>query len=281
LLVAVPVLGLVMMITAGTASAAHTPANHRAALRAELQHLLSGLHPARHVIGTAGRNPIVNGDPIVNGVWSGYGDDHSAGDKYSAVTAKWTEPKITGCSKSGPLSGVAFWVGIDGLTTPSVEQAGTAAICGQGMSLTYYTWWEMYPSNNEQVVGMTVKPGDQIAASVVRSGTTYTLNVTDSTTAGNSFSVATTCAASCKNQSAEWVAEAPCCTASGGSFPLPQFTPWTVTDATATSGATSGTIKTFPDHALILEGPSGNVLAQPGPLNLAGDSFEDVWHAST
>jgi hypothetical protein len=64
----------------------------------------------------------------------------------------------------------------------------SAAFCpGNGSTRPVYaTWWEMFPRNSVQVVGMTVKPGDKISASVVRTGTHYALAVTDATTAGNS-----------------------------------------------------------------------------------------------
>jgi hypothetical protein len=42
--------------------------------------------------------------------------------------------------------------------------------CPAATPITYLTWWEMFPTNNIQFVGSTVKPGDNIAASVVRKG---------------------------------------------------------------------------------------------------------------
>ena len=50
----------------------------------------------------------------------------------------------------------------------------------------YYTWYEMYPADSVEV-GTGVQAGDAITASVVRSGTSYTLQVTDSTTSGNNI----------------------------------------------------------------------------------------------
>ncbi len=182
------------------------------------------------------------------------------------------------------MSAAVFWVGIDGISSkdPTVEQDGTIAICPGGGSTTpeYGTWWEMYPKNDVQIVGGTVKPGDKITGSVVRSGTKYTLKVTDSTTAGNSFSKKQTCAAStCKNESAEWIAERP--GLSTGLSALPNFGTWTASGATVKGGGKSGTIKSFPDDEVTMENSSAKVLAQPGALNSAGNSFKDVWKASS
>jgi Peptidase A4 family len=127
-------------------------------------------------------------------------------------------------------------------------------------------------------VGETVKPGDSISASVTRSGTKYTMKVTDSTTSGNSFTASDTCAAStCKNQSAEWIAEAP--STSSGEVALPNFGTWTLSSATVKAGSKSGTIKSFPDDEITMKDSSPKNEAQPGALNSKGNSFKDVWKA--
>ena len=54
------------------------------------------------------------------------------------------------CTSATSLA--AFWVGIDGYSSSSVEQDGTLVECYRGTAY-YYTWWEMYPTNAIQVVG--------------------------------------------------------------------------------------------------------------------------------
>jgi hypothetical protein len=132
----------------------------------------------------------------------------------------------------------------------------------------------MAPNGFLQIMGTTVKPGDSISASVVRAGTSYKISVTDSTTAGNSFSTTQPCGgATCTNTSAEWIAEA---TPPGaGEMPLPTFSPWTLTNATVKSGTTSGTISTFPDDAITMELTSPDNDVKPGPLNTTGNKFKD------
>lgn len=265
------------MAGVGTASAATNAAAHtRPSARAVLEHLLAGWHPTNHMISVRGGPGLKK---VTSANWSGYADDNSTGKVYSKVSGKWKEPAIKGCTKSSPLTAAGFWVGIDGyIGSSTVEQDGTFALCGDGTPITYYTWWEMYPSNAVQMVGSKVKPGDTITASVVRTGTSYKLSVTDSTAPGNSFSTTQKCAATtCKDSSAEWIGEAP--SASGGEVPLPNFGTWTLTNATVKAGSKSGTIKTFPDDKITMSDSSPKNSAVPGPLNTKGNSFKDVWKA--
>jgi hypothetical protein len=273
LLACVPATAMVLMGAAGTASAAHRPANSRAELRTALEHLPAGWHPGNHGAHWAtfrgtGLKQVTRSN------WSGYADDNSSGNHYASVSGKWKEPTVTNCSTTGPAKAVIFWVGIDGFTSHTVEQGGTGAFCGHGAPLTYFTWWEMAPNGFLQMVGTTVKPGDSIAASVVPTGTSYKISVTDSTTAGNSFSTTQPCGgAACTNTSAEWIAGAQ--GAGAGEVPLPNFSPWTLTHATVKSGTTSGTISTFPDDAITMEFTSPDNDVKPGPLNATGNSFKD------
>jgi hypothetical protein len=273
LLACVPALGLVMAVGVSTASAAQTPANAPvAAARAFLQHLRIGQHAVNHQVGHSVR---VKGVPtqVQSTNWSGYADTTTT-STYSKVTGSWIEPKAT-CTSQTSLA--AFWVGIDGYSSPSVEQEGTLIECVGGVA-SYFTWWEMYPSNAIQFVGSTVKPGDHITASTVKSGTSYTLKVTDSTTPANSFSTTRTCA-TCLNTSAEWIAEAP--SNSSGVLPLAKFSTWTLTGATVKAGTKTGTISTFPDSEITMVNSSSKVKAQPGPLNTTGNKFIVTWKSAT
>ena len=275
LLACVPVLGLVVVAGAGAASAARTPANARGAARAALEHLMIGQHATNHLF--PGHSVSPKGTPVQvqSTNWSGYADTKTS-SKYHKVTGSWTEPSATCTSKT---SLAAFWVGIDGYSSGSVEQDGTLIECVGGTP-TYYTWWEMYPSNAIQVVGSTLKPGDKIVSSVVKSSTSYTLKVTDSTTPANSFSTTQSCAAAtCVDSSAEWIAEAP--SGSAGVYPLSKFSTWTLKGATVKAGTTKGTISTFPDAEITMVDSGGKVKAQPGPLNATGKSFKVTWKSST
>jgi hypothetical protein len=276
-------LGLVLGISpaAGASTAGHpavtrasVAARAAAAARSAIEHMHIGQHATAHLVpGHAVRGDATTQLSSTN--WSGYADTSTSGNTYSVVTGSWKQPTISCSGFSEQLA--AFWVGIDGLTSDSVEQDGTLGECFLGF-VFYYTWWEMYPTNDIQVVGESLAAGDSITASVVRSGDSYTLAVTDSTHTANSFSTTQTCS-DCANSSAEWIAEAP--SSSSGVEPLADFHTWTESGSTVTSGSTSGVISTFPNDEITMIDSSNDVKAQPGALNSTGNGFAVTWERSS
>ncbi|HLX50988.1 MAG TPA: G1 family glutamic endopeptidase [Streptosporangiaceae bacterium] len=271
LMASVPVLGV--MAAFGPAAGASTVSS-RAAQKAEaiaiarnwLQHLAIGQHATDHATGVS---PNLSQARSSN--WSGYAD---TSETFSSAGGSWTEPSGT-CS-GFTTSLAAFWVGIDGYSSGSVEQDGTLIECYFGTAY-HFSWWEMYPTNAIQVVGQSVAAGDHITASVARSGTSYTLRVTDSTRPANSFSTTQSCS-NCVNSSAEWIAEAP--SGAAGIYPLTDFHTWTLSGATVSTTTSSGVISSYPDVEITMVGAS-DVKAQPGPLNSSGNGFSVTWEHST
>jgi hypothetical protein len=253
------------------AAAGSSPsAQAAAAARNAIRQLLVG---HRSLDQRAGAAQTVNGQTQVKSHnWAGYA---VTGSSFSHVGASWTEPAAN-CGLD-VTSMAAFWVGIDGYNSKSVEQDGTMVECYLGTQYQY-TWWEMYPTNSVQTVGSTVAAGDRVTSSVSRSGNEYTLRVTDSTHPANSFSTKQTCASGCANSNAEWVAEAP----SGllGTYPLTNFGTWNATGATASSGSASGSVSSFPDNGITMENSLAFTLAQPGPLSSSGGAFSVAWKGS-
>jgi hypothetical protein len=206
--------------------------------------------------------------------WSGYADGQlSSAPKYTAVSAQWVEPSVK-CTSEDRI--VAFWSGIDGFNSGTVEQDGTLAQCFEGTAF-YYSWWEMYPTNSIQVVGTTVAPGDHITASVTFSGSSsYALTVTDATTPANSFTENETCAASsCVRSSAEVIGERP--SGNIGIYPLAQFSTWSVTNVTVTPGPITTPAE---DEITMVDGTDSYALAQPTAYKKAAESFTDKWKNS-
>jgi Peptidase A4 family len=209
--------------------------------------------------------------------WSGYADTSTTKGEFTSVSANWVVPKVT-CTAEDRI--VSDWVGLDGATNSTVEQDGTVSQCYEGTAF-YSTWYELYPAN-EVVVGTAVNAGDHITASVKRSGTTYTLKVTDATTAGNNVSQSATCAAStCLDESAEWIAERPAYTTTG-IVPLAQFAKTTFSAAKATGGGTAGVISTFTptDQISMIDSTQAYTLDTTSALNSGGNSFSDTWQNS-
>lgn len=276
LIALLPAAGLFIGLgSVGGASASTTPsaaqrAQAAAVARAAIKHIVVGFKQSPTLKKAASHSTGIKGLSQVSSTnWSGYAD---TGSSFSKVTASWTEPTGTGCSSTESLA--AFWVGIDGYSSSSVEQDGTIIECYE-RTLYYYDWWEIYPENDVQVIN-TVSPGDSITASVVRSGTSYTLKVTDSTHSADSFSTTQTYS-SAADSSAEWIAEAPCCSSGSTVYPLTDFGTWTDSSSTVTEGSTSGVISSFTDDEITMVNSSGAVKAQPSALNSSGNGFSVAW----
>jgi hypothetical protein len=270
----IPAAGLIVALGPGaSASVAATPtAAARQAARVAVEQYLS------HHRGILQRAPRQAKVPAISGAtneqstnWSGYAD---SGTGFTTVTGKWTQPKVTCSGLTTTMA--AFWVGIDGDGSDSVEQDGTMGTCILGTAY-YFSWWEMYPSNSVQIVGSSVSPGNVISASVVRSGTSYKLKVTDSTDTADSFTTTQTCS-TCANSSAEWIAEAPSTLL--GVSSLSEFGTWSLHSATVKTASKSGVISSFTDAAITMVSSSGTTEAQPGALNSTGNAFKDTWKAS-
>jgi len=146
--------------------------------------------------------------------WSGYAGTSGT---YTSVSASWTQPAGT-CSRGDQYS--AFWVGLDGYSSSTVEQTGSEVDC-IGRTAEYYAWYEIYPSASVNYSN-TVKAGDQFNASVTYEGNNeFSLYIAD-TTEGWSHTTVESLAGAARS-SAEVIVEAPCCTFSGGILPLTDF----------------------------------------------------------
>jgi hypothetical protein len=203
--------------------------------------------------------------------WSGYADTSTTANTFTKVSGQWRTPRVR-CNREDELT--SEWVGIDGFSNRTVEQDGTLGWCYEGHA-SYFTWWEMYPTAAIEV-GNELHPGDRVAASVTRTGTQYTLALTDFTHPANSFSTTQTCA-TCQNTSVEWIAERPSFTI--GLAPLADYGHWTLTKASETAGSTAGTISSYPTYAEIdmVDATYTYPLSLSSPLSSTGTEFTTHW----
>ncbi len=160
---------------------------------------------------SGGRNTIVTSSN-----WAGYVATGPS-NTFNSVSAKWTEP--TGHCTSGDQYS-AFWVGLDGYTSSTVEQTGSEVDC-VGRTPQYYAWYELYPGASVTFTN-PVSAGDQFSGSVTSLGSgNFTLVLQDVTKGWTQTKKVILAGASLS--SAEAIAEAPCCTARGGILPLTNF----------------------------------------------------------
>ena len=179
--------------------------------------------PAAHAAGTINyAAAAANGESSAD--WSGW---DVTGGTYSSVSAAWTVPSVT-CA-AGETSYSAYWVGLDGDGSSSVEQTGTSSDCDAGTP-SYSAWYEFFPENSVSLPN-TVKAGDKIKASVVSvaGSDQYKLVLVDTTQ--NWTKTQTGSSPSGSGASAEIIAEAPSGSTEGNSvLPLADFKTMTFSD---------------------------------------------------
>lgn len=195
--------------------------------------------------------------------WSGYA---AYGTTFTSVAGSWTQPEAN-CSgvRGRRVALAAFWVGLDGYESNTVEQTGTEADC-DGARPVYYAWYELYPQRLF-VIAHEVKPGDAISARVTQTALTLE-DHTQEWSATEEYAPR-----ALAFESAEWIAEAP-------SKIFTDFGSVGFSSASASSATTSGPIGAFTNDKIVLVdrfGRHGTVLAQPGELESEGSAFSIDW----
>lgn len=223
---------------------------------------------------------------VVSINWGGYAVTEPANSVTSAE-GSWVVP----AAKCGATQTTyaAFWVGIDGFGSKTVEQTGTDSDCSLGAA-KYYAWYEFYPKLSKTIGTMTVKPGDVMEASVVwDSGVTFTVTIQDQTT-GQSFTTSGTVSGASR-ASAEFIAESPeichllkCKIASLTDFGTVGFgadnTAVTATCNVGVNGADAalGTYgSAIQEVTLVSQANHSLVRAQPSAISTDGTSFTIQW----
>jgi hypothetical protein len=203
--------------------------------------------------------------------WSGYVDTN---DKYDYVFGEWTVPY----ANCGPwydfnFSQSSTWVGLDGESSNTVEQLGTATGCVAGASV-YYAWTEMYPQI-ENPIWNGISPGDQIMSFVYSydNDTQYELYMADLSQGWSELRIGSS-SSPLQDSSAEWITERPTC----GPFcdNLTNFGTTTFTDAYAMDqNYNFGSINAFPNAADDMY--TNTYCAVVGGLVNGGTQFTDWW----
>lgn len=209
--------------------------------------------------------------------WSGYAATGATG-AFTKVSGSWTVSKISNCT--GEHTTDTEWIGFDGFSNGTVEQDGSIGFCYEG-KLSYYDWYEMYPAQSSVVLEHHVSPGDKMSATVTRSGTKYTMVVTDSTHPADSFTATATCAStSCLNDSAEWINERDYF-GSAGYSPLSDYGTWTLTKGAATESGKSSSIGSLANlyNITMVDATNAYDLGTASALS-GGNSFTTTWKDS-
>jgi len=158
----------------------------------------------------SGAQPAVGSRAMVGGTgttttsvnWAGY--DDSTDGPFGAVTATWVQPRVR--TTGATFSDAAFWVGLDGDNSNTVEQIGTEG-WSEGVA-GYDAWYEMYPLY-PVTIDMSIHAGDVMTGTVTwAQPASFTLTLVDHTT-NQTFSTGQLMSIPPTLASAEAIAEAP------------------------------------------------------------------------
>lgn len=198
--------------------------------------------------------------------WSGYvAGGTRSGDSYTSVTGSWVVPKVGGTDRN---SADATWVGIGGVSSRDLIQAGTQALV-QGGTVAYSAWIETLPGFSKGVP-LEVQSGDSITTTLTEETPgTWSVTIVDHTR-GTSYSQSV--AYNSSRSSADWVEEM----VSNGSasfIPLDSFGSVAFTGAAATVNGASKNLSQLGAKPLTMTSLEGQTLATASTLGNDNASF--------
>ena len=208
--------------------------------------------------------PSVPPRPGTSRNWSGYASTQGT---FTAVSGTWTVPD--GNSAGGAFGADATWVGIGGVRSRDLIQAGTQeSISGNGR-VHYEAWIELLPRPS-RAVPLTVKPGDVVAVSIEEtSPDAWSIGFVNQTT-GDTYQQ--TISYTSSHSSVEWVEEAPSASRRGV-LPLDNFGTITFSNASAVRDGERLSPSALGARPITMIDRTGQSIAVPSPLSADGTSF--------
>lgn len=217
--------------------------------------------------------------------WSGYASltslHHPKTGSVTNVQGSWTVPAL---SPTNDDSFCFIWAGIDGYSSPTVEQIGTGHLWING-SQQNFAWFEMFPNGLYEIVGFPVDISDKMGAVVSYEGSdTFLLILINFTK--NIYTVIPTSYTKMPGalrSSAEWIIEAPSVSNPNPPYytilPLANFGTVEFSNCKATINGDRAAIDSrhwkFDPLTMVTEG--GDVKSIPSSLSPCGESFSLTW----
>jgi hypothetical protein len=168
----------------------------------------------------------------------------------------------------GSAGADATWVGIGGVRSQDLIQAGTQeAVSGNGR-VHYEAWIEMLPRPSRPIQ-LAVHPGDQVTVSIEEQSADEWLIAFNNATTGQTYQQTVNYSSS--HSSAEWVEEAP--SAGRRILPLANFGNISFSSGSAVKDGQRQSIADLKARAITMIDRTGQALATPSPLGDDGASF--------
>lgn len=202
--------------------------------------------------------------------WAGYA---ATSGRFTAVTGTWTVPQS---QSAGRISSGATWVGIGGVQSRDLIQAGTMETTGGSDTVHYSAWIETLPQS-ARPVPFAVRPGDSITVSISQKGSDQWLIEFKNGRTGEDYQRTVQYTSSLS--SAEWIEEAP--SAGQRILPIDNFGSVQFSGGSAVQNGKTVTIAQAGAQPITMAtGRSGSVVA-PSVLTPDGQGFSVSQSAST
>ncbi len=201
----------------------------------------------------------------VSANWSGYA---ATGGTYTSVSGTWTVPQF---APQSPAGADATWVGIGGVNTRDLIQAGTQQTVSGSGTTQYQAWVEKLPQASHPVP-LKVNPGDSISIAITQSPQAkneWQVSYTNNTT-GQTYQVTEDYASSMS--SAEWIEEAPSA-ARGRQIPLDTFGTIDFSQGSAVKNGQTVNIADAGAKPITMVARASRQTAKPSALGADGGSF--------
>jgi hypothetical protein len=195
--------------------------------------------------------------------WSGYA---ATGGNFTSVTGTWSVPQF---SADGSFGMDAAWVGIGGVRSRDLIQAGTQQTVSGTGSTQYEAWVEMLPRASRPVP-LRVHAGDSVTVSISEQAPDQWLIEFANNTTGQTYQQTQQYTSS--HSSAEWVEEAPS-GGRGGILPLSNFGTIQFSSGSAVKDGQTLSIASSGARAITMVGNNDQALAVPSQLGSDGASF--------
>jgi hypothetical protein len=190
----------------------------------------------------------------------------AVGGTFTAVGATWTVPQPAADAAAGAS---AAWVGIGGVRTRDLIQAGTQQVVWSPGHVTYTTWIETLPDPSQQVP-LAAAPGDSVTVTIgQQSDGTWLVSLANATT-GQSYQKTVTYTSSLS--SAEWIVEAPT-VGRRGIVPVNDFGTVAFSGASATENGQPVDLAQASARPVTMVGAGRQALVVPSPLAPDGAGF--------
>jgi hypothetical protein len=196
--------------------------------------------------------------------WSGYAA--TGGGSFTAISGTWTVPQF---SADGSYGIDAAWVGIGGVHSHDLIQAGTQQTVSGSGSTQYEAWVETLPRSSRPVP-LRVHAGDSVTVAISEQSPDEWLIAFTNNTTGQTYENTQQYASS--HSSAEWVEEAPS-SGRGNLLPLDNFGTIPFSNGSTVRDGQSISIAGANARAITMIGDANQALAVPSSLSDDGSSF--------